>query len=85
MSVTPFRAPRRSASARWWNWLLLIPFVALLWVPFYNRIDPAIFGIPFFYWYQFLWVILTSIVIVFVDFRTHGVHARNDTHDIPRE
>jgi hypothetical protein len=24
-------------------------------------------------------------VIVFVDFRTHGVHARNDTHDIPRE
>ena len=32
--------------------LLIVPFIALLWVPFYNRIEPQLFGIPFFYWYQ---------------------------------
>jgi Protein of unknown function (DUF3311) len=51
---------------RWPNLLLVIPFVALLWVPFYNRLEPAIWGIPFFYWYQFLWVLLTSLLILLV-------------------
>jgi len=37
---------------------LVIPFVALLWVPFYNRLAPELFGIPFFYWYQTLWTFL---------------------------
>jgi membrane protein implicated in regulation of membrane protease activity len=50
--------------------LLLVPFVALLWVPFYNSIEPAIWGVPFFYWYQFLWVVLTSALIVWVNRRT---------------
>jgi hypothetical protein len=31
--------------------LLLLPFVGLLWVPFYNFLEPALFGFPFFYWY----------------------------------
>jgi len=34
---------------RWPNLLLIIPFVALLWVPFYNSIEPSIWGIPFFH------------------------------------
>jgi hypothetical protein len=54
-----------------WNLLLLVPFVALLWVPFYNSIEPSLWGIPFFYWYQFLWVILTSALIIWV-------HHKND-------
>jgi Protein of unknown function (DUF3311) len=37
--------------------LLLIPVVALLWVPSYTRVQPRLFGFPFFYWYQLLWVI----------------------------
>jgi hypothetical protein len=52
--------------SRRWNVLLLVPFVALLWVPFYNSIEPALWGIPFFYWYQFLWVFITSALIVWV-------------------
>jgi hypothetical protein len=61
------RRPTSSAGgSRLWNLLLLIPFVALLWVPFYNSIEPALWGIPFFYWYQFLWVILTSAIIIWV-------------------
>lgn len=38
--------------------LLLLPFIALLWLPFYNRAEPAIAGFPFFYWYLFLWLFL---------------------------
>jgi hypothetical protein len=30
-------------------WLLLLPRVGLLWVPFYNFHDPTLFGFPFFY------------------------------------
>ncbi len=40
--------------------LLLIPIVALMWVPSYTRDDPELFGFPFFFWYQFLWVFLCS-------------------------
>ncbi|WP_137294848.1 DUF3311 domain-containing protein [Nocardioides dongxiaopingii] len=39
---------------------LAIPVVALLWVPSYAREDPSIGGVPFFFWYQFLWVFLCS-------------------------
>ena len=40
--------------------LLLVPFIGLLWVPFYNFLEPSLFGFPFFYWYQFAWVPITS-------------------------
>jgi hypothetical protein len=61
------KLPTRSrGGSRFWNLLLLLPFVALLWVPFYNSIEPAFWGIPFFYWYQFLWVLLTSAIIIWV-------------------
>ncbi|NPD66718.1 DUF3311 domain-containing protein [Lichenicola cladoniae] len=43
--------------------LLLLPFVGLLWVPFYDRATPALFGFPFFYWYQLAWVPLTAMLI----------------------
>ncbi|MBC5805580.1 MAG: hypothetical protein DLM53_00785 [Candidatus Eremiobacter antarcticus] len=45
-----------------WYWVLLIPFVAMLWPPFFNFQKPALAGIPFFYWYQFLWVILSACI-----------------------
>ena len=47
---------------------LVIPFACLLWVPLYNRIEPTLFGIPFFYWYQMLWTILGAFCIVPVYF-----------------
>ena len=43
--------------------LLLLPFAGLLWVPFYNFQEPALFGFPFFYWYQLAWVPITSLLI----------------------
>jgi hypothetical protein len=40
--------------------------VAVLWVPFYDSIEPTWWGIPFFYWYQLLWIILGAIIIAIV-------------------
>jgi hypothetical protein len=61
----------RRSQWSWWYLLLLIQFIAVLWVPFYNAKEPSLYGIPFFYWYQMLWVIigaiLTAIVYVATD------------------
>ena len=46
----------------WWYLLFLLQFIAVLWPPFYNRIEPAWLGLPFFYWYQLLWVILSALI-----------------------
>ncbi|CAN5545052.1 DUF3311 domain-containing protein [soil metagenome] len=40
--------------------LLAIPVLALLIVPLYARKGPELWGFPFFYWYQFLWVFLAA-------------------------
>ena len=53
-----------------WLLLLLLPFVATLWSPFYNSLTPAWQGIPFFYWYLFLWIILSAIITGTVYFVT---------------
>jgi hypothetical protein len=47
-------------------WLLALPYIALLWLPFYNFKEPSVAGFPFFYWYQFAWVPLTSLLIYLV-------------------
>ena len=46
--------------------LLLIPFLAMVWVPSYNRIDPELWGIPFFYWYQLAWVLIGAVLVFVV-------------------
>lgn len=43
--------------------LLLLPFLAYLYPAWYDRVEPKLFGFPFFYWYQLLWVALTSVAI----------------------
>ena len=40
--------------------LLAIPVVALLLVSTYAKKTPELWGFPFFYWYQFLWVFLAA-------------------------
>lgn len=52
----------------WLLLLLIIPFIALLWPPFYNDLQPTFIGIPFFYWFQLLWVIITAILTAVVYF-----------------
>ncbi|HEY4737539.1 MAG TPA: DUF3311 domain-containing protein [Xanthobacteraceae bacterium] len=50
--------------------LFLIQFVAVLWPPFYNSVEPSWAGIPFFYWYQLLWIIIGAILTGIVYFAT---------------
>ena len=40
--------------------LLVIPIIALLLVGTYAKDEPRLGGWPFFFWYQFLWVFITS-------------------------
>lgn len=57
--------PRSDAARRLrrrWYVLLLLPYIFLLWVPLYARESPDLFGFPFFYWYQFLWIILSALL-----------------------
>lgn len=59
-------------------WLLmLVPAAAVVWVPFYNRTLPSLFGFPFFYWYQLLWVPLTSF-LTYIVYRTLTRQPRDD-------
>jgi hypothetical protein len=63
-------AAGRNKRKQWWLLLLIIPFIGVLWVPFYNSLQPEFAGIPFFYWYQFLWVIISSGLTAVVYFAT---------------
>jgi hypothetical protein len=59
-----------------WNLLLLLPLLMLV-TPWYNRVNPRLGGLPFFYWYQFLFVIVgvASVWIVYAATRRKPVNA----------
>ena len=42
--------------------VLAAALIGTLWVPFYNHLTPALWGFPFFYWYQLLWVPIVAIL-----------------------
>ncbi len=46
----------------WWYLLVLVPLIGTLFPSFYASVKPELWGIPFFYWYQMLWVIISSLV-----------------------
>ena len=47
--------------------LLLLPCVIAVWAPLYNRVDPQLFGMPFFYWFQLLLVPFSAVCIYLAD------------------
>jgi hypothetical protein len=53
--------------------LLVVPFIAILWVPSYAGAEPSLVGIPFFYWYQFLWVLISAVLTAIVYVATRDV------------
>jgi hypothetical protein len=50
--------------SKYWYLLYAIPCVALLTPMFFNSDTPELAGMPFFYWYQFLWLVLTGGAMV---------------------
>ncbi|MGI8720631.1 MAG: DUF3311 domain-containing protein [Geodermatophilaceae bacterium] len=49
-----------------WNWLLVPAIVIPLLVPLYNRVEPTLFGWPFFYWGQLAFIALGVATTSFV-------------------
>jgi hypothetical protein len=47
--------------------LLLAPCVLALLTPLYNGVDPALFGVPLFYWLQLLLIPVSAVAIYFAD------------------
>ncbi|MFE9931880.1 DUF3311 domain-containing protein [Streptomyces sp. NPDC005533] len=39
---------------------LFAPFGAMFWVGSYAKVEPMLGGVPFFYWYQMAWVLISS-------------------------
>jgi hypothetical protein len=56
--------PRRRRSR--WTLLLLLPYLGLCFPWLYARSLPVLWGFPFFYWYQFAWVIGASLLLAIV-------------------
>jgi len=67
--MSPNTAQEQHGSRRSWLWLLLVPFVAMLWPAFYSSVEPVVAGFPFFYWYQLLWVFITAGLTALVYFK----------------
>ena len=61
---------RESRGSHWWYLLFIAQFVAVLWVPFYNSVEPTWAGVPFFYWYQLLWILIGAVLNAVVYFAT---------------
>lgn len=58
----PMKAERgRRGGWRWWYLLFVLQYAVILYPPLYNRAGPAFIGIPFFYWFQLLWVIVSAV------------------------
>lgn len=70
-----------------WNLLLLLPLL-ILFTPIFNRVEPRLFGIPFFYWFQlaFIAVGVTATSLVFLATRgerpVKTVPAAGDVDDL---
>lgn len=57
-----------------WNWLLLIAIVVPLLTFLYNRSEPRLAGIPFFYWVQlaFIAIGVAATLIVYTMTKKKG-------------
>nr|WP_242549635.1 DUF3311 domain-containing protein [Alicyclobacillus mali (ex Roth et al. 2021)] len=51
---------------RWWYLLILAPVIGSLFPGLYGSLKPELWGIPYFYWYQMLWIIIAAIITAFL-------------------
>ena len=57
----------------------------MVWPPLYNRLEPSWIGMPFFYWYQLLWVIIGAVLTAIVYFATWTTKSRyHQLHPVRR-
>jgi hypothetical protein len=65
---------KRHRGWSWWYLLFIIQFAVVLWPPLYNRVEPTLIGIPFFYWFQLLWVLVSAVITAVVYLATDSAH-----------
>lgn len=51
---------------RWLIPVIFVPFIGVLWVPFFNTVEPTLGGVPFFYWYQLMWIGISAVLTIVV-------------------
>jgi hypothetical protein len=66
MTTPKVATPKKRSGLHLRDLLLLLPPLALLFPQVYARHDPTLFGLPFFYWYQFAWVPLGALLTMVV-------------------
>ena len=59
---------KKSGGWSWWYLLFVLQFAVALWPPFYNKVEPTMMGMPFFYWFQLFWVIVSAIFTAIIYF-----------------
>lgn len=72
-------ATRPRAWRRFIPLLLIVPYIGVLWVSSYTSIEPEVWGIPFFYWYQLLWIGIGAVVTVAVYLAERAAPATAET------
>ena len=71
MSGAQKNSRRKGSHKRsWWYLLFVVQFAVVLWPPLYNKAEPALLGVPFFYWFQLAWVIVSAVFTAVVYFAT---------------
>ena len=56
----------------WWYLIFIGLFLVSLWVPLYNRVDPTFIGLPFFYWFQLVLILIGAVLTAIVYFATEA-------------
>ena len=87
VKLDPAKAKRAAGLIAYWPRLLfIIPVGLVMWVPFYNRTEPSLGGVPFFYWYQLAWVLIGAalvLVVYLLETRVTGITPRTGAHVDP--
>lgn len=66
---------RRSAEVRPYHWLAILPTIGLLGgVPFANRVEPYVAGLPFLLFWIVAWVVATAAIMGLILFLDRGHH-----------
>jgi hypothetical protein len=62
--------PHKRKAWNWWYLLLIVQVPLALCIPFYDKIEPTLSGIPFFYWFQLSMVLAGAALTAIVYFAT---------------
>lgn len=44
--------------------LLIVPTAVLIDVPLYDHQNPQLYGLPFFWWFQGMWLVIATILYI---------------------